>query len=82
MAKYTAGSNNPGYLPTNVEDFDDFDDAKQYVIDEMLSDADWRGEVGDEEWAEDLTSAAEDANLESAPFETELRGIVYWVMED
>jgi hypothetical protein len=82
MAKYSAGSNNPGYLPNNVEDFDDFDEAKGYVIDEMLVDADWRGDVGDEDWAEELTNAAEDVNLESSPFETEIRGIVYWVMDN
>lgn len=78
---WTAGWNQPGYLPsTDVAEFDDFDDAKRYIIDEMLRHAD---EVDDEDTAEDLTNDAEDINLESAhpfvygPYD----GYIYWVDE-
>ena len=79
---YIAGSNNPGYLPQNVEEFDDFDDAKRYIIDEMLFDADNFAEGGDEDKAEDISNAAEDVNLESGPFEILTSGIVWWVVEE
>lgn len=79
---YVAGSNNPGYLPQNVEEFDDFDSAKRYIIEEMERDADDFGEQGSEDMAEDISNAAEDVNLESGPFEVLVRGIVYWVVDD
>lgn len=43
MAKYSAGMNEPGYLPApdNVADFDDLDDAKEYVKELLDSDAEY-----------------------------------------
>ncbi len=32
---WCAGFNIPGYLPNNTEEFDNFEDAKQYLIDEI-----------------------------------------------
>ena len=51
MAKYTAGMNEPGYLPSpdNVEDFDTFDDAKEYVKELLDSDAEYAAMGGTED---------------------------------
>jgi hypothetical protein len=80
MKYYAAGWNMPGYMPEmDVAHFDNFDDAKRYIIDEMLSVAD---SVEDEDDAEEITNDAEDVNLESREFVYgPYDGYVYWVSE-
>lgn len=56
--------NMPGYLPDNGPDvIFGRDNAKRYVVDELLSRADHYAESGDETAAEQLTNMAEDVNL-------------------
>ncbi len=83
MAKYAAGWNMPGYMPEmDVVHFDNFDDAKQYIIDELLNQADQSGALDEEDLAEDYNEAAEDTNLESRPFSVgPLDQYIYWVDE-
>lgn len=79
-ARFSAGSNNPGFLPDSTPDgFPTFDDAKRAVIAAMRSDAD---DAETEEQAEDLTHAAEDVNLESGPFRVTVAGREYWVSDE
>lgn len=85
---YTAGWNMPGYLPDgDPQQFDSFDEAKCYIIDELKfqeehnSDAHGNWQEAD---AETYCHRAEDVNLESGPFCTEVMpcGYVYWVSKD
>lgn len=58
--------NVPGCLPDmEPEEFDSFEEAKQACIEELTYAAD---PVEDEQLAEELTSIAEDVNLESGEF--------------
>ena len=78
---YSAGWNVPGFLPdSEPAEFNEFADAKQYIIDEILRFADQRGESGDEDSAEELTHLAEDINLCSSDFE-ELGGGYCWFVQ-
>lgn len=62
---YAVGHNVAGYMPEcDVVVFESFDDAKRYLIDEMLRAADY---AETETIAEDLTNSAEDVNLWSSP---------------
>lgn len=81
MANFTAGWNQPGELPeSDPAEFDTFDEAKRYIIDQMLQLADDVAEGGDEDLAEEITNDAEDVNLESREFVTgPYDGDVYWV---
>lgn len=78
---FIAGWNQPGYLPeSDPAEFDTFDEAKRYIIDEMLQLAD---EVESEDDAEEISGAAEDVNLESRPFTAgPFDGYVFWVVEE
>ena len=82
---WTASYNIPGYLPEgDVREFDTFDDAKRYIIKEILYYQHFYADVEPSEAvAEQLTHLAEDVNLESGPaFEAYgADGFVYWVME-
>ena len=77
-ANFVAGWNMPGYLPeTQPEFFEDFDDAKRYVLNVMEEHSD---QLWDEDLAEDLEAIRQDVNLESSAFTTdECAGLVYWV---
>ena len=74
---FIAGSNMAGYMPdSEPQEYDDFDAAKQSVIDELLDDADAACSYVQ---AADLTYAAEDANLESSEFGYTLYSRHYFV---
>jgi hypothetical protein len=74
---YSAGTNTPGYMPdSDPAVFVDFDDAKQYIIDEIKRDED---DAEDESLAEELASAAEDVNLEKKDFSITVGNRAYWV---
>ncbi len=62
---YAVGHNVAGYMPeSDVHITSDIDSARRYLISEML----WHADNAEtEEIAENLTSAAEDVNLWSAP---------------
>lgn len=81
---FIAGWNQPGYLPeSDPEEFDTFDEAKRYIIDEIKRAEDDAGDSDDEELAEDLCALAEDINLESDPFSVLAPdGFAYWVTEE
>lgn len=73
---YIAGFNTPGYLPNDTAEFDCFDDAKRFIIAEMKRDED---SAESEEAAENLCEAAEDVNIENAPFSVTVENVAYWV---
>ena len=81
--KYVAGWNMPGYLPEmDVADFDTFDEAKQFIIDELLEQADQSGALDENDLADDFDEAAQDTNLETRPFSVgPLDQYLYWVDE-
>ena len=61
---WTAGSNVAGYLPeSDPYVTSDYENAKRYLIDEMLRDADDLAADGNEDAADELSLAAEDLNL-------------------
>ena len=82
MTRFYAAWNMPGYLPEmEVEEFDAFDEAKRFLIEELLVVADY----STEDDAETLTHAAEDMNLwgdSAAEFHESAvmpDGFVYWI---
>lgn len=80
---YVAGYNIPGFLPeVEPATFDTFDEAKRFVIDELLLAADDCAAAENEAGAEELTAIAESVNLESGPFSwdaSHVDGYAYWV---
>ena len=80
-ARWVAGWNMPGYLPdSEPAEFDNAEDAKQYIIDAVKRAED---ETEDEAEAETLCAFAEDVNLETADeFSVQCLQYVYWVRED
>ena len=79
--RWVAGWNMPGYMPdTEPAEFDNAEDAKQYIIDSVKRAED---ETEDETEAETLCGFAEDVNLETADeFSAQCLQYVYWVRED
>jgi len=78
--RFVAGWNMPGYMPdSEPEEFDNAEDAKRYILDEIASHAENTTNEGD---AETLTAFAEDVNLESDEFSAQCLNYVYWVTED
>ena len=80
-ARWVAGCNMAGYLPdSEPAEFDNAEDAKQYIIDTIKRAED---ETEDETEAETLCAFAEDVNLETADeFSVQCLQYVYWVRED
>lgn len=77
---YSAGTNMPGYMPdSDPAMFLDFDDAKQYIIDQIKKDEDQAAEELNEALAEELCHTAEDVNLQSAEFSVTIGNRAYWV---
>lgn len=61
---WTVGVNTPGYLPdAEVASFEDFADAKQHLIDEIIADADRLDLEGPTTAGSDLSLLAEEVNL-------------------
>ena len=81
IPRFIAGYNMAGYLPDNTpEEFDNAEDAKQYIIDAVKRAED---ETEDETEAKTLCAFAEDVNLETADeFSAQCLQYVYWVRED
>ena len=79
--RWVAGYNMAGYLPdSEPAEFDNAEDAKQYIIDAVKRAED---ETEDETEAETLCAFAEDVNLETADeFSAQCLQYVYWVTED
>lgn len=78
--RFMAGCNMAGFMPdSEPAAFDDFDDAKRYVIGLMKDEEE---NTTSEEAAEDLSALAEDTNLESYPFRVTCQGMAFWVTRD
>jgi len=75
--KYIAGFNQPGYLPeSEPEEFDTFDEAKDYLVNEMERALD----DSDEESSDDLESDIEEVQEQTAEFSfLASDGYAYWV---
>ena len=78
--RFVAGWNMPGYMPdSEPAEFDNAEDAKRYILDEIASHAE---NTTNEDDAETLTAFAEDVNLESDEFSAQCLNYVYWVTEE
>jgi len=82
---YIAGWNQPGYLPeSDPATFDDFADAKGYILDEMQNYSDELFESEEEATggkADDVEQAGINAQHERGPFEVRAGGYVFWVVK-
>lgn len=81
---YVAGWNMPGYLPEmEPAEFDDFDSAKRFLIDEMKRTEEQFGESDDEDAAEEVCHDAEAVNLWSTPDSITSYGanLAWWISE-
>lgn len=90
---YVAGWNMCGYMPdAEPADFETFDDAKQYIIDELLEREAAEDETknnsetdADRDAAENRATeyrhAAEFVNLESGAFSIQVNGFAFWVTD-
>ncbi len=75
--KFVAGWNMPGYMPDcEPVEFDDADDARQYIIDAIKLAED---QAETEEQAEELAAFAEEVNLQRGEFSAQCQGFVYFV---
>lgn len=79
MAGYVAGWNQPGFLPGNPPDwFETFEEARGYIVHELqvvqiaTYDSTLRAMIG---------VSIGRTRHETEPFDLELNGYVYWVME-
>lgn len=79
-SRFVAGWNMPAYMPdSEPASFDNFDDAKRYIIDELRYAADLDD---NEDVATELCHAAEEVNLESSDFGITVAGYHFWVTQD
>ena len=80
---YNANWNDCGYLPDSIsvddDFFEDFANAKQYIIDLVKEMEEEAGEGGDEDGAEIYCHIAEDINLESDEFSHIANGRCFFV---
>lgn len=80
---FTAGWNQPGYLPeTDPVDFDDFDEAKDYVISEIDRTADNAHLVNDRSALDECNDAIDDADDwtdNNNYWQVYCDGYVYWI---
>ena len=72
--RYHAGWNMPGFLADVVDDFETFEDAKQWTVTEILYQADGAADADNEALAEALTRLAAEVNLWSGPDHTDIIG--------
>lgn len=80
VTRWIAGCNMAGYMPEiEPAEFDNAEDAKQYIIDSVKRAED---ETEDETEAETLCGFAEDVNLQGDEFSAQCLQYVYWVRED
>lgn len=80
-ARFVAGFNLPGYMPDCEPcEFDDFDDAKQSIIESIKH----AGDSADSELlADNLAAFAENVAIEDGEFSVQgPDGVVYWVTEN
>lgn len=76
---YVIGTNMPGYMPDNEpQECATFDEAKRVLIWWIKHEEDC---VDTEEEAEELSSFAEEVNLQSGPMSAQCLGKVYWIQE-
>lgn len=96
--KYIAGFNQPGYLPdSDPVDFDDFDDAQSYIVDELdnaadiayNSDDDLAGQDCDESKEEAEQWTAKSGGKSGESWGSDIRywqaycdGYVYWIVAE
>ncbi len=77
---YIAGWNMPGYLPDNEPaHFDTFEEAKQYIIDELMAYADEEDADEPTTLGNEIDNVAQDVNLESRPFTVYAGKFAWWV---
>ncbi len=82
--RFVAGYNMPGYMPdSEPADFDDVDDARSYLADEMRTFADQAAD--DEESkqeAADLRTAADECEAGTGEYGRTIAGYHYWIHQD
>lgn len=78
--RYVAGWNMPGYMPDNEPaEFDNKEDAKEYIIETLKRFEDEAQEGGE---AETYCHGAEDINLAGDTFSQQIGNYVFWVTQD
>ena len=87
MPKYTAGFNQPGYLPdSDPYEFDDFGEAQDYIIDELENAADIASNADDPDAEAECEAAKEEADQWRAEdgkhWNTYADGYAYWIMKE
>ncbi len=95
--QYIAGFNQPGYLPdSDPVDFDDFDDAQSFIVDELEHAAEIAEGSGDPDAEADCEAAKEVAEMWTATsaqsgeswgsdiryWQTFCDGYVYWITKE
>lgn len=85
--KYSAGYNMPGYMP-EMDPFetDDFDDAREFIVDELDNAGDIAANSDDADAANECEDAKEDAENWTATggnmyWSAYCDGYVYWITE-
>lgn len=80
---FTAGFNMSGYMPDNEPmTFSDFDDAKEYILDELNESEEQSEENENEKTADDFRNAWLWANKQTEPFSVVVNGLAFWVAEN
>ena len=85
--KYIAGFNQPGYLPdSDPVDFDDFDDAQSFIVDELENAADIAAGADDPDAEADCEAAKEEADNwnvgNDVYWQVFCDGYVYWITKE
>lgn len=86
MKYYAAGWNQPGYMPeTEVQHFDHFDDAREYLVDEVTRAADDANDAGDKNAEGECDEATGEISTweesDGDYFQVFCDGYVYWINE-
>ena len=80
---YSAGFNLCGYMPDSESvTFSDFDDAKEYILDELAESEKGGEENENEKTADDFRKAWFWVNSQKEPFSVVVNGLAFWVAEN
>lgn len=80
---FSAGFNMCGYMPDSEPlTFSDFDDAREYILDELTESEEKSEENGNDKTAQDYRDAWQWVNNQTAPFTVTVNGLAFWVAEN
>ena len=80
---FYAGWNQPGYMPESESlETDDFDEARDYIVEELETLADEAAEMDDADLEEAADKAITEAKESRYPFTVYAGGYAFWVDEE